>query len=790
MLIITISFIFLIAGCSGKPKPLFCDNLLDMLVDTVYAGEKREVLLTDLTGGFYFDGAFRDQERGEYGFSFGERKLLAGWEILDMDGNRIDDEPDFCVVYPDLIERHYLSGVIEKVECPPSRTGILLCIYPGRRKGIIFRPLFDFRRLDREENPHYKSRQHEETNSLVIYRTDQTGGWLAATVHPDDRITAADSTFLLEHHYGELIGRSAFSHAYTTGDYHHKSQKPFMIGFGWGDSLKGAVLTSRDILLSATDWRAERQRWMKDVLTAFNFRCENHTLEKTFAWARLTLAGMLVQKKGEKFLITGIPYSPWPDGWFTCFSSGGIAAMEGDPQTSFELLDAIIARQNMDTLSSKYGMLPGKMNEDGPEYRVPEIAGLATMAYRGLTERITWEDTTRSDSLAVMLARDLVGTVKYRLHQGLVVNAANEHFLWDSPAAPDRKGATLETQILFGEVREFLKRYNRLDQIADIPPSLLLTRGSWKAGISDDTERPMGYTATDAGDFIIPLPVGAAGFYDATGRRWADRLVYHQVGNKSIVLPPEMDSTRYVSIPISIIWDKLRGRDHASGILTDFTKAGYIAEAGLRSLAESAVDYQADHLYQLDEAPYGTTSRGDVLLWTSWELAELYRRTERWDRMLNLVEALSQRVLSAGVIGGLPEAESGQVAGSTDNSVGSPVHSTSLACFIRIVAENIIGIKPARSNYVRVIPRVPDEWGNYRIESSFSGGSFSVERCSDGVWIVSQHGIEPNLSIGLNLSGTLGKSARHSLKLDPGDMVKVRFFLTDDKRWKCEVKNL
>ncbi len=793
VLILGLPSIFLIIGCAREPQ--LRDRLLDSLIDTVHAGQNREVLLTSLTGGFYYDDAFRNQARGEYGYSNWERKLLAGWRILDPDGNPVDDEPDICIVRPDRIERLYLSGITETVECPPGINGLFLTIKPGRQKGFIFRPYYDFRRLDEEEAPQYESSFDRETNSVAVSRIDHAGGWLAVTLLARDRFIEAEETVRITHPIGELTGRSSVSVLFAAGDLVHRSRKPMQVAIGWGQTREEAVNNAGSILSSVEQWQDRRLRWMIATLQTFRFECENNSFEKAFAWARLTFADLMTNYNGERFLITGIPYHPYPDGWHTALSAYAVGVSSGNPDLALDLIDALIVRQNRDTSSSKYGMFPGKIGEYDKEYRIPEIAGLAARAYTNLANLITEKDTTREDSLAAALSRDLLGTARSRLHQGFVKSGPDEHFLWDSPAAPDREGATFETQLLFGSVRSFLKQYKRLELVADILPSLLNPSGTWATvKKSGDFDMPLGFTTGISGNFEVPVPTEVATFFFTDGsfknRVRADRLLLHRKDGKTVLLPAEPDTTRFVSVPFATIGDRMGNIEQSNKYLHDLFKAGYIAEAGLRSLAETEDDYQPVHLYQLDNAPFGTTSMGDVLLWTSGSLAQLYMNASRNDELVKLAEALARRVFTSGIIGGIPQAENGFPQVEIDNSTGSLVHCTSLAGFVTIVIKGVLGLNPAPGGYLRFIPNIPASWGNYRISSDYSGGSYIVERMSDTVWRVSQQNIEPAFRIELNLSNELDRTARQSLRLYPDDEIEVIFFRTEDGRWKSEVKPL
>ncbi|MDP8239723.1 MAG: hypothetical protein P9X24_11590 [Candidatus Hatepunaea meridiana] len=815
--ILTLSLTLIIIGCTQKPELPFKDNLLDKLIDTVYTNQNREVLLTNLTGGYYYDNAFRNQDRGEYGFSCSERKLIAGWHILDFEGNRIDKDTDVCIITPDRIKRQYLNGVTEKVECPPNRIGLLLTIDPGKQSNIILRPLIDIRLLNRsyktDEKPtdyqnavfdrkttdcqgavpdRYESIFLKDANTLIITRTNIDDGWVAITVSKGNEIIEVQKHQQLQHPQGKLIGRIPESSTYIPVDVIHHSRRLLQIAFGWGNSEEQATEIALEILNNQKEWRKERRQWMEGVLNPLTFRCSNKTAERAFAWARLTLAGLITNKDKEQFLFTGIPYAPYPDGWFTMLSIPGITSMRNNPGLALEIMDAIIVRQNIDTSSSKYGMFPGKIQEDNIEYRIPEIAGLTAIIYQRIEKYIVEPDTVRGDSLAAALVRDLMGTIKHRLHQGLVVSEADEHFLWDSQAAPKRYGATLEAQVLLGEVRSFLKQYKRLNQIADISHTLLQQSGYLISKLGENfIETPFGIAIDASGNYEIPMPQKSlkSVFSDVRHVRWADRLVYYEMNGIKTLLPGKMDSTNRVSLPFALDWYSIGSKSKLFE-RHRYKLNGLIADAGFHSLAINDVNYQADHIYQIPDAPTGTSSRGDVLLWTCGELARFYMSTKQQGRLQILAETLSDKIFTTGIVGGLPEAEDASRITHEGSFIGNSLHSTSLANYIWLMAEGVLGIEPMQKGIQQLHPNIPSSWRKYYFDVAYGDGRYTLERKSETQWIISQNGIEPTFRAVLEIVLPNGRQVRQSVRLYPGDRISVSFFTIGDKNWKTEVKPL
>ena len=765
-------------------------------MDTVYSGEQREVHLTDLTGGFYFDSASRDQAFGEYGFSFRERRFLDGWWIVDGEGDRIDSLLSYCIVRPDRIERYFQSGIIETVECPVFRTGLLLTIRPGGKKGVACRPLFDFRRLDREEAPQYKTETSGERTLLTVHRSDNVGGWLAVTGGDGTEMFSAEEKLRINHPQGNLTGRSAVSMTFTAGDFFLQSRKPCRIAFGWGETSGEAVQTALEILEEVEIWRIERHVWMTEILDCLRFTCDNSSFVKAFAWARLSLAGMIYKHEGERFLITGIPHNSYPNGWYTALSVEGIAASEGSPATALALLEGIITRQNGDTTSVGYGMFPSGIREDSTEYRIPEIAGLVAHAYHEIEYRMGVRDSVFHDKVVDALETALVSTAKLRARGGMILSGPDEHFLWDGPSAPDRSGATIETQVLYDNVRGFVDDYGRKRQpylMFEIPQELLSRRATWRRFDKlGNYLAPSTVTITNPEYECPPLPTEETMFFFQThsGSGWADRLAMAEDSLEFSLSQAVKDTTGYVSIPLALTWYEYSRKSRKAKDFNLFFEDGFVTETGLRSLAEKEEGYQSEHIYQLDDAPYGTSSKGDVLLWTSKALAEIYIETQQEDRIRILVEALAGRVLSSGVMGSLAEAETYSQADRKMYPVGNRVFAASLSNFIWVASCRFIGLEHTIGRTVRFMPTFPESWGNYRIDAACAGGTLSIERISDRTWLVSQSGIEPDLSFELNISKQIGESAKQFLSLKSGEIKKVTFSLRENGRWSSKVDRL
>jgi len=809
-----LSFLIVLCGCQGGGWLNTGGDVIANLADTVYAGENREVLLTDLTGGYYFDDAFRQPDYGEYGYSRWGWRYVAGWRATRLDGQPLDDEPVAAVSLPDVVERRYRSGLIECVELPPERPGMLLTLKTNRG-GLALRPLFDIRDISREDAPEYVLHD-AAANGVAVARRDLKGGWLATLWSGGVRFSQESGNERIDYRSGAQRGRTGVATCRTIGEMVLSKSGKMQVAFAWGKSPEEAFAAARTILVDQKDWRGERRKWMLRFLSAVSFQSEDQRFPRAFTRARLTLAALIVTRpiggpdslarysNSQTFLFTGIPYQPYPDGWFTMFSLPGIAAMEGTPDLTLKLIPPILARQNRDTSSAKYGMLPGRIDQNGPEYRAPMISGLAAMAYNDFNYRLIAKDTVLEESLARACLNDLLGTARHRLVNGITAGDTADHIFWDGPAAPRRAGATIETQVLFGKTRQFLMRYPRLDVIApDVPPSLLKDdpagwtvtsfhiKGPKKlVDAADEAWRTKRYVAGATEIFTQPLPTDVALMYfNFLGREpEADRLPLVIQDSLPLLQPTEPDTTVRAALFLAHHWEFTGDKKGLAKMMGHAETYGMTTPFGLRSLSPEAPDYQPQHLYYLEESTAGSVFLGDALLWTSGILGDAYIVAEEWKNLRQMVFNLADFSLASGAVGALPEATDAETITDEMTINGSPVFSASLAEYIRLVTGGLLGIVPERGRLLRLRPRLPDDWGNFRVETAYLSGRVWLERKSATVWRVGEEGIAPDLRVVLDIIPAPDERAQTSLRLVPGDELKVTFTPITEGVWKAEVE--
>lgn len=803
-------------GC-GKPENPLKDDTLALLVDTVQVGENREVFLTDMTGGFFYDNALGDPLRGEYGYSRLERKFIAGWQVLDLVGDTLDLNGEVSLVHPHFIERTYDSGLIERVECPFRQPGLLIDLEVKRHKQTLFRPQFDFRSLAEESSGEYSCEWNDEECILSVSLMHGTNGWVSLQFPAGSSFLPGREIERIYHDLGVITGRVSVSLVDIEGDILIRGGKA-TVAMGWGESREQSIAAAAEIMRNRKQTRADRIAWMQNIIDDRTFYCENRKFEAVHAWAELSLASLIYEAGNETFMLSGIPFNPCPDGWNTLYAIPGIVELPNGRQTAVELVRAVINRQNTDSLSVNYGMFPGKISGEEIEYRIPEISGLVALAlekvFPGAGKRAVNQnaesDTTRIliegdttdykaqykflDECVLALLKDLLGTTENRIHAGFVLSDAKGHCLWDGPTAPDRAGATIESQLLLSAIRNYLMDYRRLQTIApDIPQSLLSYRSAYSSvTIFSGSSEISAFTSTPLGEFSIPLDFRSSlsAMQDRRTGNWGDLIRINYNSQTEKYTPTELDTTPRMTYPVFLGLLKENDRKASVKILDVLYRDGYLGEAGIRSLAEIDKNYEPEHLYYDVDSPCGTMSKGDVLLWTSYPLSRFMFNDERWDSLGAYTERLTDRLLIEGVIGGLHEAESNLPDVKGDKIVGNGVFASSLAGLVWIYNKALLSFDPRLERYLELEPRVPPGWGSYYIERGCYGGKVWIERIDEYTYKVGQRAIKPNLRIKLGVIIESGRETQQSLRLYPGDSVLVEFSKTDDGYWKGKVTPL
>jgi len=243
------------------------------------------------------------------------------------------------------------------------------------------------------------------------------------------------------------------------------------------------------------------------------------------------------------------------------------------------------------------------------------------------------------------------------------------------------------------------------------------------------------------------------------------------------------DSTQSVVHILSIAWLEKNDKRIAERLIPAAEKNGLIGTKGFRSLSENEPEFQSSHVFVCDDQQVNAGLSGDVLVWTAGVLADLYTLTGRQEACSKLFSSLSETVLGEGVMGGLPESENGISNTSGDNSGRNPLFASSLAEFVRILYDDLLGVDTKRHAYPGIRLTVPAEWG--KIEFSFEavGAVITVKRLDAEMWSAEQNGSADQIPLEVELWPESDVRGYGSIKLNPNYMVKFKVIPTSVGRY-------
>ncbi len=727
------------SGCSEKEIPIVDQAYINSLADTVFAGElSRQVLLTDGTGGYYFDDALRTVKRGAYGLFRNGSCQLVDWELHNQI-ERIDTDIQFCIVHPEWVERHYTSGLIVRVEAPFNIPGLLISITNPKRNEITFRPWY----------PEGATEISAVNKNDYITEEINSPQPIAAYIFPPPTQSLQEG-IVREQDYplGHLTGEkpSAMIRSFDLVPIKGKGQYQFAFSINAENAEK--------IYQTQEQWREKRQNWSTWQLERLMLRCDNKQVEHAFAWSRLTLAKLIVTDSAKTELITAIPNQSVPNEWDTYLSLPGLALSQQDHTTAFELLNDNF---NINT----------------------DLAGLKILTLRKLEAITGVVDTLIEDKLAHNLS-DSLKQITDRLEMGMVINIDGYDYMGNQMMEPySRHDATIESQLLFSIVRGFLKQTRYADKF---PAGLF-------SGANDAIFRPgaSNYPPTTSGHsgvYRLPLNLSSIMYkFNVRNGQSYDRFIVDKSNEKQ----PQViiDDTQGVSHILALGWMNPQDAKLNRKLLDNAYDVGLVGDAGFRSLASTDLNYHSAHEFLNEDNPRGTVSRGDLLVWTAGRLADMLASIGQMDSVYTLVERLSERTVERGVIGGLPEAENGEPLPIGGNIVRNPIHCTATAEFIRIMMENIIRFNWDGNEQMSIRPNFPRSWGAVSIEASDGDNRITITRISQTKWTIRQSGIHPYLGTTIILHPVFNERVLSTINLKPDETVELHLYKLED-RWKVK----
>ena len=533
-----------------------------------------------------------------------------------------------------------------------------------------------------------------------------------------------------------------------------------------------------------------QKRWRlltKNVVVETN----NSDFKTAFLWARWSLDKLLTN---DTLLIASSPFLPEVVSWQNILALPGITATDRSPQRAYIFLQKTVEHNTSAPLEGEVksydphlnlgltAMISEKLSEMEPPIDSSLVPLLTDLLFR------RFRDLSISYSIGSDITSQGFKDGDGGLRAGLYLTKHNDGY-----SSYKRNGPRIEDQVLLGKISQYIDaHFDLLKHKRDIPSRVFKGISSWyRKGRSEYAPRAV----NGKGYYLIPLNTRAAlnKYKDHQTGQWYDHLEFESETD----LNPKGVSTQTVMHNLALGWNKPGSADLSRDLLANAYDVGLIGEAGFRSLASSDTGYNPAHVYLEERNGFGTTGKGDVLIWTAGRLAEMFRLTNNLDSLWMLVDRLNYRILETGVVGGLHEAENGDPQPVGDNITGNRLHVTALAEYIRLVHDYILGLPWSSGEMIRLKPRLPPDWGVVEVDFKYNSGRISYKRITETEYEVAQQGLDPPVTISLEILPTEItdeekeiKKAVWSRRMHDGDAFHVKFIRTKRGAWKTEAEEL
>jgi len=799
----------LIFGCRSRQSYEITFGFLDSLSDTIYPGDDKFALLTNGIGGWYFDDAFRSSERYEFGYWKWDKRYIAGWEIVSPTQGRLDRDLEMCIVYPRWVERYYKSGLIERIELPYKRDGIVLTLQFKRREDFIFRVLYAGPKSITDEIkassiPSPKCIDHSPVRSTADCPVD---------INNTLTIITAD------YRLSRLRGGKGGDELQIYEELLFTAKKKVRIAIGL--SLSGqARAVGRAILDSLEIWQAENSLAWRRTLDNYIFRCDDKLTEHAFNRAlvslnklytenthRIMMSNGSAEYRTEHFLLTGIPWTPFSNPFHLGLSIPGLSIADGSGARCVQLFETAAGVDGVNFYSSAIRPAPMQITPLRWAEVDPASFGLLARAYERVEKCYPEDITDLAEERMIKAAAWAVAKMLEAPHLLLGYYTAGGSIPLYGSRNTLKTGAAIETQVLFGLARRFLLEHPRREYILSrrvgenpqfhqvLTPNEPLHFPNLPLSALEGTRRwalsnipPVAF-GLDNRQYLIPLTADAAmeAFHNRLSGNWYDRLLIDTTNIKLCFdkrgnFFPPVDSSQRSAAILALGWLKPEYPLLNAQLLAKAFENDLITATGFRSLSPADSAYQGAHEYRPEEGSPGTTFNGDTWIWTCGRLADIYRLANDYERLWRLFDTLSVRMTS-NLIGSLPECENGEWQPNQDNITGDYSFASSLAEYIRLLNDDIWGIKPTSGIYLNIAPRLPTHWGRASLRFRRASVWITLERLSAMKWRIVQRGSREPLQLSMDLLSPDGDRITGSSPLHSDEPVELKIIQSDDRRW-------
>jgi len=775
--LLSIICVTIYVGCTKEklsPERL----LIESLADTVWAGEKREAFLASGTGYYYYDDALGVPRKSQYGLNFYDYRFLAKWDIISESGELLNHQPEYAVVHPEYLLRRYDNGLTEKIEIVPDENALVVTVRFDQKREAIVRLWEDGRCIFAQT----KAGQIPIGEIVVLSNPPDHEFPFANIESPYGALPSIGlsssvesisnpATKVVEYPESELRGEVSQTTLTSAKEYPFPKSKEIRFCYAVGTVKQPAAKKAEEWAKTVDIWRQKRTAISVAALSGFEFQCEDHETAKGLAWARLNLRGMFFRDKNRAMLFCGLPNSTYMDGFYGCYSSVGLALSDSSWLKPIQLYQTFFDTSNSSPGFNEFGGLPSQICRGTPTYQKGLTAGAMSLNY----SRIAAQLDSIPERIFFDLPRHLDQAVRSevkgrRLVSGLLTSPG----LFRSPGIPSQRlsGAVFETQALFEVTRRFLRERNQIAGIVIHTPDVVLK------GVANWTLPAVAPIAVDEIGWEYREPLSASAvmkLFQMKRGGWSNRLLIPESNtdpayHPKMKWPPESDSTQTPAHILALGWMDGGDKRLNARLLANADSVGLISATGFRSLAMTDPRFIGTHIYVYDGAPTYSQYNGDILVWTAGRLSDMYRLDGQQDSILSLFNNLTDLLMQEGVVGGLPEAINGIPEEEFDNTTQNALFSASLAEYIRIFYDHILGIKSDRPLLPEIHPNFPPEWGEVRFSFNCGGARITVTRRADNIWSASQTGKEDPVTLAVELYPEPGKRALGSITLQPNEV--------------------
>jgi len=756
--------LIMLVGCSNTEDTT--ETFIESLADTVWAEEDLEVVLTTGTGCWYYADALGGTGRSLYGFYKIEKKLLNAWDVRSVSGHALRETPEYAVVHPEYCERHFKSGLVERIEAIPGKDALLLTFDTRKNENAFLRV--------------YSAQSKtsiQETKPVETVATDSN----AYAIVFDEDVKSSRGIFseTVEHPKSTRRGEPDKTNLSTGQEYSLPKSNRVACVIAFAPSEAEATKRGLELVKQIHSFKRSLRGRSEAALSRFTFRTEDQSIERAYAWARIMMAGMYYEQNGEARILTGLPESPYMSTFHSALASSGLLLSDQTRSRSMHLFETILGRKNDSLISSYTWRIPIDIYEHSATYTSSIGAGAVALAFDRVAALSDTVPLGLPTNIIKSLDRAVAGEIGGRFH---VLGMISGQGLFSNIGFPPRErlGAAFETQALFSQARIYLATHYQNSSIKfAVPEAALRGAYEWRYPYLPPV-------AVGANEKQYPMPLliePMTRLFNSVGGIKADRLLIPG-SNDTDSVTPEMiyatpqDTTQTVAPILALYWLEKENKQTAKKLLAIAESREFLTTRGLRSLSPTSDEYQFTHVYQYNSQPINAELSGDVLVWSSGILADLYATTGRHEEVIELFEQLSSSILDEGVIGGMPELENGDRSSGRNEVPRNPLFASSQAEYLRILYDDILGIDTKRQSYPGVNLRVPAAWGQIEFSFEVVGAVITLKRLDADLWSAWQTGSKETIQLEVELWPETDVRGYGAIKLNPEMIVKFKVIPT------------